>query len=49
MSEYEIELKFERAMNKLDRMLADGKITQDQYDAEVYKLDVWASRQLKAA
>lgn len=49
MSEYEIELKIEKAMDRLDRMLMDGRISQDQYDHEVWLLDQWANRKLKAA
>lgn len=47
MTEYEVELKVEREMDRLDRQLMQGKLTQDQYDREVYKLDKWAEKQLR--
>lgn len=47
MTEDQIELKVEREMDRLDRQLMDGKITQEQYDRAVYKLDQWASQQLR--
>ena len=45
MTEDQIELKVEREMDKLDRKLIDGLITQTRYDLEVDELERWADRQ----
>lgn len=49
MTEEQIELRVERETDRLDRQLMDGKLTQDQYDRAVYKLDQWASKQPRKA
>lgn len=43
MTEDQIERIFEREMDKFDRMLNKGIITQDEYDEEVAALDEWAN------
>lgn len=45
MTEDQIEREVERAMDKLDRKLMDGRITVETYDQEVEKLDRWADQQ----
>lgn len=47
MTEAQIEAKVESEMNKLDRQLTSGKITQEEYDDFVYRLDRWADNQYK--
>lgn len=47
MTEDQIELKVEREMDKLDRKLMDGRITQEEYDREIYLLDKWAEQQYR--
>jgi len=49
MTEDQIELKVEHDMDRLDRQLMDGKITQERYDYAVYLLDKWADQQLRKA
>lgn len=45
MTEHEIELRVERAMDALDRRLMNGSISQVQYDLKVKELDAWAEKQ----
>lgn len=45
MTEIQIENEVERKINTLDRQLLSGKLSQDQYDQEVAKVDKWANRQ----
>lgn len=45
MTEDQIERSVERAMNRLDRELGRGHITEEEYDKQVYELDIWAERQ----
>lgn len=47
MTEDQIELKVEKEMDKLDRKLMDGRITQDQYDLEVDALERWSDQQYR--
>jgi hypothetical protein len=47
MTEDQIEAKVESEINRLDRQLMDGKITQEEYDDAVYILDRWADQQYK--
>ena len=47
MTEDQIEAKVESEMDRLDRKLMNGKITQDEYDDAVYTLDKWADQQYK--
>ena len=53
LSENEIEFIVETTMNRLDRKLMDGRISQEEYDSECSKLDTWVeknySRQRQAA
>jgi len=48
MAEDQIELIVERTMDKLDRQLTDGKLSQTEYDLEVSRLETWAQQQYKA-
>lgn len=45
MTPEQIELRVEREMDRLDHKLMSGKISQDEYDYAVYKLDLWADQQ----
>lgn len=47
MTEDQIEAKVESEMNRLDRRLTRGLITQEEYDDAVYLLDRWADQQYK--
>lgn len=47
MTEDQIELKVEWEMDKLDRKLMDGRLSQEEYDREVYKLNRWADQQYR--
>lgn len=49
MTEDQIEQQVERLMNRLDRHLMSNLFTQDEYDREVYLLDIWAQKQYKKA
>jgi len=42
MTEDQIERLYERAMDKLDRLLTTNQLDQDQYDKEVLALNEWA-------
>ena len=42
MTEDQIERIVERAMDKLDRMLTKGILTNEEYEAEIQELDNWA-------
>jgi hypothetical protein len=48
LTESEIELRVERQMDKLDRKLMQGEITQSEYEREVFILDKWSAQQYKA-
>ena len=48
LTEAEIELRVERQMDKIDRKLMRGEITQSEYEREVFILDKWAAQQYKA-
>lgn len=48
MTEEQIELAVERAMDALDRRLMSSALTQAEYDAEVRKLSRWADRSVGA-
>ena len=45
MTENQIEIIVERAINKLDARLMQSKITQSEYDYEVLIIDKWATQQ----
>jgi len=45
MSESEIEIIVERAIDKLDKKLMQSKITQSEYDYEVSIIDKWSTQQ----
>lgn len=43
MTEDQIERIVEREMDKLDRMLTNGLMTNEEYNEEVAELDNWAT------
>lgn len=45
MTENQIEIIVERAIDKLDARLMQNKITQSEYDYEVSIIDKWATQQ----
>ena len=45
MTESEIEIIVERAIDRLDARLMQSKITQAEYDYEVCIVDKWAEQQ----
>ena len=45
MTENQIELRVERAMDSLDRVFLAGKVTQAEYDSRVRELSRWADSQ----
>jgi hypothetical protein len=45
MTESQIEIIVERAIDKLDKKLMQSKITQSEYDYEVSIIDKWATQQ----
>jgi len=45
MTETDIEIIVERAIDKLDARLMQSKITQAEYDYEVCIVDKWAEQQ----
>ena len=48
MTEDQIERIVEREMDKLDRMLTNGLMTNEEYDQEVKELDMWARDEYSA-
>ena len=49
MTEHEIKIRAERAMDRLDRQLLSNQIQQAQYDREIVSLDKWAEQQYQHA
>ena len=49
LTEYEIEIRAERAMDRLDRQLLSNQIQQEQYDRDIVSLDKWAEQQYQHA
>lgn len=45
MTEHEIEMLAERAMDRLDRQLLSNQIQQEQYDRDIVALDKWAEQE----
>jgi hypothetical protein len=45
LTENQIEIRVERAVDRLDRHLLTNKITQEQYDKDIVSIDKWASQQ----
>ena len=43
MTEDQIERIYERQMDKLDRLLTKGMMTNEEYNEEVSELDKWAN------
>lgn len=48
LSEHEIEATVEKHMNRLDKKLMQGHITQTEYDQQVSIVDKWAIQQANA-
>ena len=48
LSEHEIETIVEKHMNRLDKKLMQGHVTQTEYDQQVSILDKWAIQQAKS-
>lgn len=48
LTEQQIEDLAERHMDKLDKKLMRGEITQSEYEREVFILDKWTAQQYKA-
>jgi hypothetical protein len=48
LNEQQIEAKVERIMDRWDKCLMAGLISQEDYDNEVMILDKWASQQYEA-
>jgi hypothetical protein len=46
LTEEQVESIVERHMDKLDKQLMSGKLTQQEYDHEVMVMDKWACQQL---
>ena len=52
LTESQIEMRVEWAIDRLDRHLLTNQITQEQYDRDIVAIDKWASQQyeyIKAA
>jgi hypothetical protein len=52
LTESQIEMRVEWAIDRLDRHLLTNQITQEQYDRDIVSIDKWASQQyehIKAA
>jgi hypothetical protein len=47
-TEDQIENRVEKAIDRLDRQLLTGNITQQEYDQEVMIVDKWAYQQIVA-
>jgi hypothetical protein len=45
MTDNQIEIIVERAIDKLDARLMQSKISQSEYDSEVSIIDKWATQQ----
>ena len=45
LTEDQIEIRVERAIDRLDRHLLSNQITQEQYDRDIVAIDKWASQQ----
>lgn len=45
MTEEQIERSVERKFDSIDRRLIDGKLTQEEYDAEAERIRRWADAQ----
>lgn len=49
LTEDQIETRVEKAIDRLDRQLMTNKISQEEYDREVFTVDKWASQQYEYA
>ena len=45
LTESQIEMRVEWAIDRLDRHLLTNQITQEQYDRDIVAIDKWASQQ----
>ncbi len=48
MNEQQIETRVERIMDRWDKLLMAGSISQEDYDREIEILDRWANQQYRA-
>lgn len=48
LTENQIEQVVEQEMNRLDKKLMNGSITQIEYEQAVHDLDEWAEQQYKS-
>lgn len=49
LTESQIEMRVEWAIDRLDRHLLTNQITQEQYDRDIVAIDKWASQQYEHA
>ncbi len=47
LTEAQIEIMVEKAIDKLDKRFIKGEINQNEYDKEICIIDKWATQQLK--
>jgi len=47
LTEQEIEIRAERAIDRLDARLMRGELTREQYDREIGIIDAWTIQQYK--
>lgn len=45
LTEFEIEMRVQWAIDRLDRDFLLNKITQEQYDRDIVSIDKWSSQQ----
>ncbi len=48
LTESQIEIRVERATDKLDKRFMNGEMTQQEYDHEIMILDKWSQQQYDA-
>ncbi len=47
LTETQIEIMVEKAIDKLDKRFLNGELNQMEYDQEIHIIDKWATQQLK--
>lgn len=47
LTEAQIEIIAEKAIDKLDKLFLKGEINQTEYEQEIHIIDKWAIQQLK--
>ena len=47
LTEEQIEARVERAIDRLDKRLLSGELSQSDYDYEVGKVDTWSIQQME--